>query len=63
VGSASVSTVVLGLTGHGYRVTNCLLAVPDLDAVVDSSLSTSTYDACKGVKEILARASPWQLPN
>jgi len=46
--------VVLGLTGHGHRVTNCLLAVPDLDAIVDSSLSTSTYDAYKGVREILA---------
>jgi len=46
--------VVLGLTGHGHRVTNCLFAVPDLDAFVDSSLSTSSYDAYKGVKEILA---------
>jgi len=46
--------VVLGLIGHGHRVTNCLLAVPDLDAIVDSSLSTSTYDASKGVREILA---------
>jgi len=55
--------VVLGLTGHGHRVTNCLLAVLDLDAIVGSSLSTSTYDAYKGVREILAGASPWQLPK
>ncbi len=61
--SVSVSAVALRLTGHGHRVTNCLLAVPDPDAVVHGLISTSTYDAYKSVREILAGASSWQLPN
>ena len=61
--SASVSAVGLRLTGHGHRVTSWLLAVPDPHAVVHGLLSTSTYGAYKSVREILAGASSWQLPN
>ena len=61
--AASVSAVALRLTGHAHRVTGCLLAVPDLHAVVHGLLSTSTYGAYKSVREILAGAGCWQLPN
>ncbi len=61
--SASVSAVALRLTGHDHRVTGCLLAVPDLHAVVHGLLSTSTYGAYKSVREILAGAGCWQLLN
>lgn len=61
--SASVSAMALRLTGHDHRVTGCLLAVPAPHAVVHGLLSTSTYGAYKGVREILARASRWQLPD
>ena len=57
--SVSVSAVALRLTGHDHRVTSCLLA----DAVVHGLLSSSTYDAYESVREILAGASSWQLPN
>ncbi len=49
--SASVSAMVLRLTGHDHRVNGCLLAVPDPHAVVHGLLSTSTYGAYKNVRE------------
>lgn len=61
--SASVSAVALRLTGHDHRVTGCLLVVTDPHAGVHGLLSTSTYGAYKSVREILARASCWQLPD